>query len=135
MENKIDLEALQKKLQKFVGFKEMRFDDPPHEVAWIEDKDGHMFTDGVPDLVNDAKVQQDYLYTKIVEKFGEKLEGIGYIYDDQKKQWSCLINLYSSYGIYSIPELGIYSENLAVAFALACEKLIDSLKESNGRKY
>lgn len=136
-----DFKKLNEKLMKFVGIfkvdvnKELRqenskselYKDGMIEYYWNDRKHwvGSEYDNTKPDLVNDPRIQMEYLYPKIIEKFGAKFEGIEYIYDDKNKKWFCLINLFSDYGVQSVPEVGIYTENPAVAFALACGKLVD----------
>ena len=118
MDNKV-----QNKLAKFAGFKEVRFKEPPYEVCWVEDKNGKMFTDGEPDLVNSLDAQATYLYPKF--------EALGYYpllhpYCMPERYWVGFGKL--EFEEFKAP---ITQQKYANAFALACEKLIDTLEKKN----
>jgi hypothetical protein len=117
----MDNKLLQKKLEKFAGFKEIRFKEPPYEVAWVEDEDGHMFTDGVPDLVSSLDAQAEYIYQMLNIYHIQKnfISDTGYWNVDIYKPGAKYEDFFTGYSLHE-----------SVAFALACEKIIDSLENN-----
>jgi hypothetical protein len=132
----MDNSLLQNKLAKFAGFKEIRFNEPPYEVCWVEDKYGQVFTGGEPDLINDLSAQAEYIYPQLIEtakKVNVEFNGIEYSYDIKKGQWFCLIGFIDNYGYTTLHDVeASYSEKPAVAFALTLGKLIDWLEKNSG---
>ncbi|MFA5300981.1 MAG: hypothetical protein WC389_22540 [Lutibacter sp.] len=126
MENSFDAKTLQAKLEKFAGFKEVRFKEPPYEVAWIEDKDGNMFTDGVPDLVNSLDAQYKYLWPILQYCYTVYSITFDNLSVFTKTQVECIL-VSRDYGT----QRGFYGDTPMLAFAFAVEKLIDKLEQNN----
>jgi len=119
--NKFD--NINKKLLKFSGFKtkdtELYYPNG-HKARW-----GHLW----PDLVNDPRNQIKWIYPEL----GKRKLRIEFRkdYDDSFKPFPFYWTILDGHSIVG------YGEDLdkpALAFALACEKYIDSLEKSNGFK-
>jgi hypothetical protein len=109
--------VLQNKLAKWIGLTQN-----PYTLKWFSDPNTCI---GDVDLVNSLDAQREYVFPKIYN-LPEAVYGdvnIQMEWVAEYKKWNVFIDLVDTYDASD--------ENLAVAFALACKKLIDSLEKSN----
>ncbi|MFA5300982.1 MAG: hypothetical protein WC389_22545 [Lutibacter sp.] len=128
-ENKIGHEALNEKLLKFIGFKYVEKPLPKGRTWkdwYIENypagnPNGKCFVK--PDVVNSLDLQHRWIYPKLAELNYEITKHLHP--NDTEGNWR--ITLFALKSPFKDAEAS--DENEAVAFALACEKLIDELEE------
>lgn len=116
-ENKMETKELNDKLLKFAGIEFQK-----HEPIYGNIKlpfsgyflNGKCIRKTAPDLVHDLNAQQKYLYPKL-----------------KGKDWSIIAYQRGGFGAYAdYPHFGVNANSASLAFALVCEKYIDSLSNN-----
>jgi hypothetical protein len=120
-----DLKALNEKLLKFAGFKNIKDERTLYGILADYPDNPTMIECVTPNITKDANTQIKYLYPKIYNLL-KSVYGDNNIlleWNSEYKEWYCQINL--------IETFDATDKEQSIAFALACEKYIDSSGVNN----